>query len=126
MKQRGGWELARMQRPPCLHICVNARTASIVDVWLADLRASVERCRDSTAQDVDGMAGIYGQAGIVPDRTVVAEILKGYLDVLLTLKGSTGADGVGAGVKNGGSSTLKLQQQPKAGSKIHDTSGVIV
>ena len=86
MKVRGDWELARMQRPPCLHICVNARTASIVDAWLEDLRASVEQCKDSKAQDVDGMAGIYGQAGIVPDRSVVAEILRGYLDVLLTLK----------------------------------------
>ena len=124
MKQRGGWELARMQRPPCLHICVNARTASIVDAWLADLRASVERCRDSTAQDVDGMAGIYGQAGIVPDRTVVAEILKGYLDVLLTLKGSH--DGVDDSGTNDGGSVIKLQQQPKAGTKVRDPSGVIV
>eukprot|EP00946_MAST-07B_sp_MAST-7B-sp1_P002410 g2410.t1 len=112
MKDKGDWELARMQRPPCLHICVNARTASIVDAWLDDLRASVERCRDTSAQEVDGMAGIYGQAGIVPDRTVVSEILKGYLDVLLTLKGS------GGGQKDGG---LSLRE-----GKIRDPNGVIV
>ena len=124
MKQRGGWELARMQRPPCLHICVNARTASIVDAWLADLRASVERCRDSTAQDVDGMAGIYGQAGIVPDRTVVAEILKGYLDVLLTLKGSAGGGG-GGGATTPQQQRRQQQLQPQA-SKVRDPSGVVV
>ena len=54
-----------------------------MDQWLRDLRKSVARCKDSKAQDIDGMAGIYGQAGIVPDRSVVSEILKGYLDVLL-------------------------------------------
>ena len=30
------------------------------------------------------MPGIYGQAAIVPDRSVVGNILKGYLDVLYT------------------------------------------
>ena len=30
------------------------------------------------------MPGIYGQAAIVPDRSVVGDILKGYLDVLYT------------------------------------------
>ena len=30
------------------------------------------------------MPGIYRQAAIVPDRSVVGNILKGYLDVLYT------------------------------------------
>ena len=30
------------------------------------------------------MPGIYGQAAIVPDRSVVGNILKEYLDVLFT------------------------------------------
>jgi|TARA_B110000090_G_scaffold194163_1_gene229030 sphinganine-1-phosphate aldolase len=83
MKHLGGWEMARMQRPPCVHICVNVRTAAIADKWLVDLNKAVEMCRGTEAQGIDGMAGIYGQAGIVPDRSVVSEILKGYLDTLL-------------------------------------------
>jgi sphinganine-1-phosphate aldolase len=86
MKHIGQWEMARMQRPPCVHICVNVRTASIVDQWLLDLEKAVEMCRGTEAQGIDGMAGIYGQAGIVPDRSVVSEILKGYLDTLLMTK----------------------------------------
>ena len=83
MKHLGQWEIARMQRPPCVHICVNVRTASIADQWLTDLQKAVEMCTGTEAQGIDGMAGIYGQAGIVPDRSVVSEILKGYLDTLL-------------------------------------------
>ena len=74
--------------------------------------AETDTKKSTSAQEVDGMAGIYGQAGIVPDRTVVSEILKGYLDVLLTLKGS------GGGQKDGG---LSLRE-----GKIRDPNGVIV
>ena len=71
-----------MQRPPCLHICVSVKTPSVVAKYLADLRAAVAKCRDTPALVKDGLAGIYGQASIVPDRSVVGDILKGYLDVL--------------------------------------------
>jgi sphinganine-1-phosphate aldolase len=86
MKHLGGWEMARMQRPPCVHICCSVRTATIADKWLSDLNKAVEMCSGTEAQSIDGMAGIYGQAGIVPDRSVVSEILKGYLDTLLMTK----------------------------------------
>jgi sphinganine-1-phosphate aldolase len=82
MSASGGWEIPRMQRPPCLHICVSVKTPSVVAKYLADLRAAVAKCRDTPALVKDGLAGIYGQASIVPDRSVVGDILKGYLDVL--------------------------------------------
>ena len=72
------------QRPPCCHICVTNKTSDSVDKYLADLRAAALKCRDTPAQVKDGLAGIYGQAAIVPDRSVVGNILKGYLDVLYT------------------------------------------
>ena len=89
MKHLGQWEIARMQRPPCVHVCVSVRTAKIADKWLSDLSKAVGMCQGTEAQGIDGMAGIYGQAGIVPDRSVVSEILKGYLDTLLMTKSSS-------------------------------------
>jgi sphinganine-1-phosphate aldolase len=84
MKANGGWEVDRMQRPPCLHICVTAKTGLVAAQWLADLRAATLKCKDSPAQVADGMAGIYGQASIVPDRSIVSDILASYLDVVYT------------------------------------------
>jgi glutamate/tyrosine decarboxylase-like PLP-dependent enzyme len=84
MKASGGWEVDRMQRPPCLHICVTAKTEHVAAHWLADLRAASIKCQDSPAQVAEGMAGIYGQASIVPDRSIVSDILASYLDVVYT------------------------------------------
>jgi sphinganine-1-phosphate aldolase len=82
MSASGGWEVPRMQRPPCIHICVCIKTPDIMSRYLSDLEAAALKCRDTPAQVEDGLAGIYGQASIVPDRSVVGDILKGYLDVL--------------------------------------------
>ena len=84
MKAIDGWEVDRMQRPPCLHICVTKKTHLIADKWLASLRAAATKCQDSPAQVAEGMAGIYGQASIVPDRSIVSDILASYLDVVYT------------------------------------------
>ena len=84
MKDANGWDVPRMQRPPCCHICVTSKTCDSTDKYLQDLRAAALKCRDTPAQVKDGLAGIYGQAAIVPDRSVVGNILKGYLDVLYT------------------------------------------
>lgn len=37
-------------------------------------------CRHPQAKE--GMAGIYGMAGSLPDRTIVTELLSSYMDVL--------------------------------------------
>ena len=84
MKDANGWDVPRMQRPPCCRICVTSKTCDSADKYLQDLRAAALKCRDTPAQVKDGLAGIYGQAAIVPDRSVVGDILKGYLDVLYT------------------------------------------
>ena len=64
------------------HLC-HKQDIDSVDKYLADLRSSAEG-RDTPAQVKDGLAESYGQAAIVPDRSVVGNILKGYLDVLYT------------------------------------------
>ena len=81
-----GWDVPRMQRPPCVHVCVMDHTHAHADKWLADLAEACRVCRDTPAQAADGLAGIYGQAAIMPDRSVIGEILAGYLDTLLKVE----------------------------------------
>mmetsp|Transcript_20684 Transcript_20684/g.66401 ORF Transcript_20684/g.66401 Transcript_20684/m.66401 type:complete len:550 (+) Transcript_20684:1-1650(+) len=80
--ERKGWALPRLQYPPAVHVCVSERMEPLVEEWISDLREAVALCRDSPEQVKDGMAGIYGSAAIIPDRSLVGELLEGYLDSL--------------------------------------------
>ena len=50
MKDANGWDVPRMQRPPCCHICVTLKTWDSADKYLQDLRAAALKCRDTPAQ----------------------------------------------------------------------------
>ncbi|MFN3496707.1 MAG: hypothetical protein ACK40L_19605, partial [Hydrogenophaga sp.] len=63
----------------------------VIPDLLRDLREAVRVCRDSPEQVTDGLASIYGAAATVPDRTIVQDILAGYLDALYLLRGSAPA-----------------------------------
>jgi glutamate/tyrosine decarboxylase-like PLP-dependent enzyme len=77
------WSLNALQRPPAAHLCVTLRHArpGVVERFLSDLAASVAEVRASPGGK-GGMAPVYGMAGTLPFRGVVADLLAGYLDVL--------------------------------------------
>jgi hypothetical protein len=55
--------------------------AQIADRFESDLEASVEEVRAvPAAEDAGGLAPIYGLAASVPDRTLVSDFLKAYMD----------------------------------------------
>lgn len=81
-----GWVVPRLQFPACVHVCVSERMDGLVDRYLEDLRASVETCRHNPEQVAEGMAGIYGTATSIPDRSMVGDLLKGYLDTMYKVK----------------------------------------
>ncbi len=76
-----GWSLNGLQRPPAVHICVTLRHTQpeLAARFGADLRAAVAAVR-ATPQAEGGMAPIYGLAASVPDRSLVSDFLKGYMD----------------------------------------------
>ena len=39
-----GWDVPRMQRPPCVHVCVMDHTGDTLDAYLEDLRACAVLC----------------------------------------------------------------------------------
>jgi glutamate/tyrosine decarboxylase-like PLP-dependent enzyme len=80
---RRGWSLNGLHRPACVHFCVTLRHArtEIADRFESDLADSVAEVRAVPAsEDAGGLAPIYGLAASVPDRTLVSDFLKAYMD----------------------------------------------
>ncbi|AEO71719.1 uncharacterized protein THITE_2124498 [Thermothielavioides terrestris NRRL 8126] len=94
-----GWHLNALQNPPAIHV---AMTMPLVKVWerlAADLEAVVEQEREKErVRMVDGKksaaragagadaagdtAALYGVAGSLPNKSVVVDLAKGFLDLL--------------------------------------------
>ncbi len=80
---RRGWSLNGLHRPPCVHFCVTLRHAQpeLPQRFADDLRESLAEVRARPAAEGDGgLAPIYGLAASVPDRTLVSDFLKAYMD----------------------------------------------
>ena len=77
-----GWSLNGLHRPPSVHICVTRRHAreGVCEQFVSDLGAAVAEVRDEPPKE-GGLAPIYGLAATVPDRTVVDDFLRSYMDL---------------------------------------------
>lgn len=54
----------------------------VVDRYLTDVAASVDRVAKNPDAFADGMAPVYGMACAMPDRGVVSELLVEYMSTL--------------------------------------------
>lgn len=67
-----GWTVDRQQRPASIHLTVTANHASVVDDYLADLRAALAEVRADPSLAKSGTAPMYGMAAKLPVRRLVA------------------------------------------------------
>jgi glutamate/tyrosine decarboxylase-like PLP-dependent enzyme len=67
-----GWTVDRMHRPAAIHLTVTANHASVVDHYLADLRAAVADVQRDPSLAKSGSAPMYGMAAKLPLRGLVA------------------------------------------------------
>jgi sphinganine-1-phosphate aldolase len=67
-----GWSVDRMHRPAALHLTVTANHAPVVDDYLRDLAAAVADVQRDPALAKTGTAPMYGMAGKLPVRRLVA------------------------------------------------------
>jgi hypothetical protein len=67
-----GWSVDRMHRPEAIHLTVTANHAPIVDEYLADLGAALAEVRANPRLAKEGTAPMYGMAGKLPVRRLVA------------------------------------------------------
>ena len=88
-----GWHLNALQNPPAIHIAVTIPIVAALDRLLADLIAAVEderekeRVRIAEGKKAKGTApgdaaALYGVAGSIPNKSIVVQLARGFLDTL--------------------------------------------
>ncbi len=83
-----GWNLNVLQFPSAIHICVTFlhTQPGVADKFLKDVsEITGEALQDPKACDV-GSAAMYGMAQSLPDRSIVDQITRTYLDSLYVTK----------------------------------------
>jgi glutamate/tyrosine decarboxylase-like PLP-dependent enzyme len=77
------WSLNGLHKPAAIHICVTLRHCQpgTAERFIDDLKSAVSYVQANP--DIEGgMAPVYGMAGTIPMRGLVADMLKTYLDIL--------------------------------------------
>uniref|UniRef100_A0A915PYJ2 sphinganine-1-phosphate aldolase n=1 Tax=Setaria digitata TaxID=48799 RepID=A0A915PYJ2_9BILA len=78
-----GWNLNSVQNPPGAHICVTYNT-TFVDTWktfVNDLRkVAFTLMNDPYKGKHSNMAAIYGLAAAIPDKNLISDLARCYLD----------------------------------------------
>jgi len=76
-----GWNLNGLYKPACVHLCTTLRHAQpgVAERFLDDLRQSVSWVRENPSAQ-GRMAPLYGMANTIPDRGVISDNLKSYMD----------------------------------------------
>ena len=64
-----------------LYIVPNLVRDGVIESFLADLETSVERARAEPGE-LTGRAAVYGMAQTIPDKSLVAELATGFLDII--------------------------------------------
>jgi sphinganine-1-phosphate aldolase len=86
-----GWHLNALQDPPAMHVAVTLPIVAAMDALVADLKEVVEAEREKERRRVaeggkkekkGDTAALYGVAGALPNKSVVEDLAKGFLDTL--------------------------------------------
>lgn len=79
-----GWCLNALQFPSGIHICVTYTHTQdgIADKFLDDVRNSIKVFMVNPEKPVEGKMAIYGMAQKVPDRTVVGDFTRSFLNAM--------------------------------------------
>ncbi|XP_037296501.1 sphingosine-1-phosphate lyase-like isoform X1 [Manduca sexta] len=82
-----GWSLNALQFPSGVHICVtHAHTAAgVAQRFVSDAAAAAAHCRRHAGEPVHGKMAIYGVAQEIPDRSLVSDITKYFIDSMYYL-----------------------------------------
>ncbi|KAI9099865.1 pyridoxal phosphate-dependent transferase [Phlyctochytrium arcticum] len=79
---RKNWHLNVLQNPAAIHIACTMLTVNSADALVADVKDALETLRKDPKAGNGDVAAIYGTAASVPDRTIIADVTRGFLDAL--------------------------------------------
>ncbi|KAM4730348.1 sphingosine-1-phosphate lyase 1 isoform 2-T2 [Anableps anableps] len=79
-----GWNLNTLQYPSSIHICCTVlhTQPGVADRFVREVKEQVAIIMENPKEKTTGMGAIYGMAQSIPDRSLVTEISKGFLDCL--------------------------------------------
>uniref|UniRef100_A0AAQ5ZIZ4 sphinganine-1-phosphate aldolase n=1 Tax=Amphiprion ocellaris TaxID=80972 RepID=A0AAQ5ZIZ4_AMPOC len=79
-----GWNLNTLQYPSSIHICCTVlhTQPGVADHFIRDVKEQVAIIMKNPKEKTTGMGAIYGMAQSIPDRSMVTEISRGFLDCL--------------------------------------------
>ncbi|KAJ4949158.1 hypothetical protein JOQ06_020676 [Pogonophryne albipinna] len=79
-----GWNLNTLQYPSSIHICCTVLHThkGVADQFVHDVKEQVAIILKNPKEKTTGMGAIYGMAQSIPDRSMVTEISRGFLDCL--------------------------------------------
>ncbi|XP_014087909.2 sphingosine-1-phosphate lyase [Bactrocera oleae] len=77
-----GWSLNALQFPSGIHICVTDMHTQpgVADKFINDFKACVAEIMKDPGQPVEGKMAIYGVAQAIPDRSVVGDVARAFLN----------------------------------------------
>jgi glutamate/tyrosine decarboxylase-like PLP-dependent enzyme len=76
------WFIDSQHLPPCLHMTISPLHITIVELFLADLRAAVKEVAKLKPEDITGEAAMYGMIGSIPDRGMAKDFAVQYMNDL--------------------------------------------
>jgi len=76
------WNLNTLQYPSSIHICCTYMHREKAQVFLSDLKESIEEVQQYPERFKSGMAAVYGLAESIPDGSIITDMTKGYIDIL--------------------------------------------
>ncbi|XP_068424644.1 sphingosine-1-phosphate lyase 1 isoform X1 [Clinocottus analis] len=79
-----GWNLNTLQYPSSIHICCTVlhTQSGVAERFVRDVKEQVAIIMKNPKEKTTGMGAIYGMAQSIPDRSMVTEISRGFLDCL--------------------------------------------
>lgn len=80
-----GWNLNALQFPSGIHICVTYMHTKdgIADRFIKDVETIVKELMKNPEKPVEGKMAIYGVSQTIPDRSIVGDFTRLFLDSLL-------------------------------------------
>lgn len=90
-----GWSLNALQFPSGIHIAVtHAHTLpGVAERFIEDVRVATSECLKEGGEPVEGKMAIYGVAQGIPDRSLVSDITKYFIDSMYYLPKPEDNDG---------------------------------
>jgi sphinganine-1-phosphate aldolase len=77
-----GYQLNVLQYPSAIHIACTMLTVPIVNDLVKDIKETINELKMNPSIASGSAAKIYGSAAAVPDRSIIGEVICGFLDGL--------------------------------------------